>query len=150
MLDDVNPDRVIAVAERAYATGALTIAERVRMAQLLENFEKYERSYQLAKECVGSDEVDDPERRGNALGSAGRSALKLGKKEEAVQLLSEIPISQLRGHLGEIAIQQKLETGDAKAAFELAKIILASGLDARVIRVALEVSQKLGQRREFE
>jgi MinD-like ATPase involved in chromosome partitioning or flagellar assembly len=150
LLENLDAYRVMTIAEHAYQTGMLGIREKIRMADLMEDLGKHERSFELAKECINSGELEDAEMRGNALGIAARSAMRIGKKDEAAKLVSEIPISQLRGGLASIAVQQRLETGDAKAAFELAKIILARGLDSQIIKVAFELAQQLGQRKEFE
>lgn len=147
-LEMLDVYRVVAIIEHAF--GELKMTEKIRMADLLEDLGKYERSHQIVKECLGSGHIEDPETRLQAIGIAARTALKLGKRGEAVELVSEIPISQLRGGLAAIAIQQKQESGDTKGAFELAKLILARELDSDIINLAFDLSKQLGQRKEFE
>ena len=92
--------RLVTIAERAYSTGELSVEEKVRLADLLEDIEEHARSYQIANDCLESEEFDDPDVRSNAIGIAARTAMELGKKEEAAKLVAGIPVGRLRGGAG--------------------------------------------------
>jgi MinD-like ATPase involved in chromosome partitioning or flagellar assembly len=148
--EELDPDRLASIAERTYSLGDLSIGEKVRLADILEDMEKPAISYRIAKECLTSGAIDNPDLRRNAMEIAARTAIDLGKKDEAMQLVSEIPINVLRGPLATLAIEQKVEAGDKKGAFELAKIILSRRLSADTLEIAVRLAHDLGGRKELE
>lgn len=141
---------MVATAERAYATGELTVKERVRLADLLEDMDDHAKSFQIANECLEFEEFDDPEVRSNAMGIAARMAMRLGKSEEAAKLVAAIPVSRLRGGLASVAVQLKLDAGDKDGAFELAKDVLSREFIPGIIANAAELARQLGRQRELE
>jgi hypothetical protein len=142
--------QLVTIAERAYATGELSVEEKVRLADLLEDMEEYARSFQIANDCLESEEFDDPDVRSNAIGIAARTAMKLGKQEEAAKLVVGIPVGRLRGGLANVAIQLKVDAGDKDEAFELSKAILSSGFAPGIIGTAAELAQELHRQNELE
>lgn len=148
--ESTDPRHLIAIAERTYASGELSIEERIRLADVLEDIGEHARSFQIAKACLESKEPDDPEVRSTVMGIAARTAMKLGKKEEAAELVSGIPVNRLRSGLGSVAVQLKLESGDKEAAFEIAKAVLSRDFVPGLIGTAAGLAHELGRRRELE
>jgi hypothetical protein len=146
----VDVPQLVTIAERAYSTGQLAVEEKVRLADLLEDMEEYAKSYQVAKECLECEEFDDPDVRSNAIGIAARTAMKLGKNEDAAELVAAIPVSRLRGGLANVAIQLKIQADDKDGAFELAKEVLSRDLVPGVVGNAAELAQELGRKAELE
>lgn len=146
----VDVAHLVTIAERAYSTGELTVEEKVRLADLLEDMEEHAKSFQVAKECLESEEFDDSDVRTHAMGIAARTAMKLGKNEDAAKLVAAIPASRLRGGLASVAIQLKLEANDKDGAFELAKEVLSRDLVPGIIGSAAELAQELGRQTELE
>jgi len=150
LLEKTNPKRLLSIAERAYATGQLTIPQTVRLADMLEDVHEYAKSFEIAMECLKEKKIDDPDLGMNTTGIAARTALRIGKKEEAAQLVANIPLSLLRGSLATLAIQLRIDKGEKKEAFEIAKTILARELQPQVIEIAAVLSKELGQWRDLE
>ena len=141
---------LLTTAERAYATGELSVEEKVRLADLLEDIEEHAKSFQIANECLESEEFDDPDVRSNAMGIAARTAMKLGKKEEAAKLVAGIPLGKLRGGLANVAVQLKVDAGDKVEAFELSKAILSHGFAPGIIGTAAALALELHRQNELE
>ncbi len=120
------------------------------MADILEDIEDNEKSFEIARRCLDSGEIDDEDLRINAMTIAARTAMKLGKKEAATKLVLEMPVSQLKGGLGKMAVQLKIELGDKEGAFELAKTLLSTELDGQIIETANSLAQELGRRKEVQ
>jgi MinD-like ATPase involved in chromosome partitioning or flagellar assembly len=146
----IDVRQLVSTAERAYATGELTVEEKVRLANLLEDMDDHAKSFQVANDCLESEEFDDPEVRSNAMGIAARTAVKLGRSEEAAKLVAAMPVSRLRGGLASVAIQLKLEASDKEGAFELAKEVLSRNFAPGIIGTAAELARQLGKQRELE
>jgi MinD-like ATPase involved in chromosome partitioning or flagellar assembly len=150
--ESVDARRMVSISERAYATGQLSVKEKVSLANMLEDLGENEKSYQIAKKSIGSAEMidEEPELHLEAMGIAARTAMKLGNKEEAANLVSKLPITRLGGGLGNLAIQLKIEAGDKEGAFEIAKAILSRKLYDPVIKSAIKLAEELGRRQELE
>lgn len=146
----VDVPHLVSIAERAYSTGQLTVVEKVRLADLLEDLDEHARSFEIANACLESEEFDDPDVRSNATAIAARTAMKLGRNEDAAKLVAAIPPSRLRGELASVAIQLKLEAGDKQAAFELAKEVFSRDLAPGVIGIAAGLAQELGRQSDLE
>jgi len=84
------------------------------------------------------------------MGIAARTAMKLGKSEEAAMLVAAIPVSRLRSGLANVALQLKLEADDKDGAFELAREVLSRDLVPGIIGTAAELARELGRQRELE
>lgn len=147
--ETVDVRRLVTTAERAYATGELSVEEKVRLADLLEDMEEHAKSFQIANDCLESEEFDDPDVRSNAMGIAARTAMKLGKKEEAAKLVAGIPLGRLRGGLANIAVQLKVDAGDKDDAFELSKAILSREFTPGIVGMAAELAQELHRQNEL-
>lgn len=150
LLEAADFHRLLHIAERAYRAGELSVGERIRLADLLEDVGENVRSFQIAKETLENDDVEEPEQRLNALCIAARTALEIGKIEEATSFVSQIPPSGLRGRLALFAIQLKIEAGDLESAFELAKLVFSRSFSPGLIDTAVELADKLGRRKELE
>jgi MinD-like ATPase involved in chromosome partitioning or flagellar assembly len=143
--------RLVTIAESAYKMGKLSIPERIRLADILEDIEENAKSFGVAMECLKSDEITNTDVRIQVTGIAARTALKLGKKEDAAKLISVIPASRLGGGaLGNAAIQLKLEGGDKEGAFQIAKVILSRDFVPGMIPTALQLAQGLGRQNEVQ
>ncbi len=142
--------QLVSIARRAYYTGKLSLREKIQLADLLEDIEDYGKSYDVAKECLESAESTDADLRTKALGIAARTAIKLGRTEEASKLVAGIPVSRLGGELGHVAIRLKLEGGDKEGAFEIAKAVLSKHIISGVLEIAVQLAQDLGRRNELE
>lgn len=148
--EGISPIRLASIAERAYESGQLSTAEAIRLADLMEDIGEHAKSFQIVSRCLSTDEIEPAELRGNAMGIAVRTAMKIGKREEAAKFIANIPPSRLRGSLASVAIQLKVEEGDKEGAFELAKLMLSRDLRPGIIGEAAKLSQELGRRNEFE
>jgi len=146
-VDGMDLQRLLSIAQRVYRRGELTVGERIRLADILEDMTQHELAYEVVKSCL---DVDDPDMRFTAMGIAARTAMKLGRTEEASSLVSGIPTSRLRGQLASVAIQLKNAGGDKTGALELAKAILSRDVSPSIVEIALELSQELGRVREVE
>jgi MinD-like ATPase involved in chromosome partitioning or flagellar assembly len=143
--------RLIFIAECADKTSKLSIQERIRLANKLEDMSDYAKSFRIAMECLKSDELGNEEAQIEAKGIAARTALKLGKKDEVTKLITSIPPSRLGGgSLGTFAIQLKLENGDKEGAFQIAKAILSRGFVPGMIPNFLQLAQELGRQSEVQ
>lgn len=150
LLEVADTRRLISVAEQAYANGQLSLREAIRLADILEDSEKHAQSFQIAFDCLKTGKIEDPDQRLTAMGIAARTALKLGKKEEAIQLVAEIPLNRLGGSLANLAIQMRLEKGNKSEAFEFAKGMLSRNLDPHIMETALELARELSREQELE
>ncbi|NQU19737.1 MAG: AAA family ATPase [Candidatus Nealsonbacteria bacterium] len=150
LFEKVDIRHLVAIAERAYATGDLLVEEKVRLADLLEDLKEHAKSFQIAKDCLEFDEFGDPDVRSTAMGIAARTAMKLGKKEEAAKLVASIPLGRLRGTLANVAVQLKVDAGDKDEAFELSKAILSRGFTPGIIGTAAELARELQRQNELE
>jgi MinD-like ATPase involved in chromosome partitioning or flagellar assembly len=150
LADSAEIHRLTSIAERAYGTGQLSVPEKIRLADLLEDMGEHARSFQIAKRSLDSAEIEDSELRLRAIGIAARTAMKIGKPEEAARLVADIPPSRLGGGLANVALQLRIDAGDKEGAFELAKTILARSLVPGVIEKAVGLSQELGRRSELD
>jgi hypothetical protein len=142
--------RLASIAECAYKTGKLSIQERVRLADLFEDIDDNVKSFEIAIECLKSEELGNADARIQAIGIAARTAMKLGKKDEAAKLVATIPVSRLSGGLGNVAIQLKLENGDKEGAFQIGKSILSRELIPGVMPTILQLSHDLGRQNEIQ
>ncbi len=149
-MEALDLERLLAIAERAYEGGALSVAEKVRLAACLEDANEHGKSFQMAKRVLDSGEIEDPELRLHAMEIAARTAMKTGNAVEATRLVSEIPIGRLRGGLAEVALRLKIEAGEKEAAFELAKMLLARSLNPAIIEKAVQLSVELNRRSEVD
>jgi len=150
LMEMLDAQRLVSILQHAYETGQLTITEKIKLADILEDLDKPEVSFVIVKKCLDTGEVDDPELRVKALGIAARTAMELGKKEEASQFVSELPVNSLRGGLAILAIQLKIDNDDKKGAYEVAKMILSRDLYPPVIETAVRLADELGRRKELE
>ncbi len=150
LLKAFDPKYLLSIARRAYGMGKLSVKEKVRLAGLLENIEDHASSYQIAKECLASTESIEADAQNTALAIAARTAMKLGKTEEAGKLVSGIPLARLGRALGHVAIQIKLQSGDREGAFEIAKAVLSKDFGPRTLETAVELANELGRRKELD
>ncbi|MGO8903139.1 MAG: KGGVGR-motif variant AAA ATPase [Isosphaeraceae bacterium] len=140
--------RLVSIAERAYKTGRLSIQERIRLADLLKDIDNWARSFEVAMECLKSEENTNAEARILATGIAARTAMKLGKKDEAAKLIAGIPPSRLGGGLASVAIQLKRESGDVEGAFQLGRAMLSRDLTPGLMPTILQLARELGRQSE--
>ncbi|HEV3297997.1 MAG TPA: hypothetical protein VG055_00045 [Planctomycetaceae bacterium] len=148
MADD---GRLISLALRAYQADKLSIHERIRLADLLESTEDYPRSYEVAIDCLASDELSNNEGRFVAMGIAARTAMKLGKKDEAAKLVAGIPPSRMISTgMANVAMQLRIESGDKEGAFQLGKVILAKDFVPTVVSTVVALAGELGHQGEFQ
>jgi hypothetical protein len=141
--------RLVSIAECVYRTGKLSIQDRVRLADLLEDIENWPKSFQVAMECL-KEELANAELRIAAAGIAARTAMKLGKKDEAAKLIAGIPATRLGPVLGQVAIQLKLESGEKEAAFQLGKAILSRDFMPNIMSVILPLARDLQRQSEVQ
>jgi MinD-like ATPase involved in chromosome partitioning or flagellar assembly len=142
--------RLVSIAECAYRMGKLSIQERIRLADLLEDVENWPRSFEVAMECLKCEEHANAELRITATGIAARTAMKLGKKDEAAKLIAGIPASRLSPGLGHVAIQLKLESGDKEAAFQLGKAVLSRDFVPSIMSTMLPLAHELQRQNEMQ
>ena len=142
--------RLVSIADSTYRNGKLTIQERVRLADILEDVENWPKSFEVAMKCLESEEITNADVRIAATGIAARTAMRLGKKEEATKLITGIPVSRLGGGLGQVAIQLKLESGEKEAAFQLAKAILSRDFVPGLMPTILQLGQELHRESEVQ
>ena len=142
--------RLVSIAESAYRMGKLSIQDRVRLADLLEDVENWPKSFEVAMECLKSEELANAELRIAATGIAARTAMKLGKKDEAAKLIAGIPPSRLGPGLGHVAIQLKLDSGDKEAAFQLGKAILSRDFVPGILSIILPLAHELQRQSEVQ
>lgn len=140
--------RLFSIAECAYKTGKLSIQESIRLADILEDMDEWTKSFDIAMECLKSEEIGNADDRIWATGVAARTAMKLGKKDEATKLIAGIPVSRLGSVLGNVAIQLKLESGDKEGAFKLAKVIISKDFVPGVMPTLLQLAHDLGRQSE--
>jgi hypothetical protein len=140
--------KLVSIAMSAYKTGRLSIHERVRLADILEDIDDYAASFEVAMECLKAEEIGNAEARIQATGIAARTALKLGKKDEAAKLIAGVPASRMGSELGRVAIQLKLESGDKEGAFQLGKAIISRDFAPGVMPFLLQLAQELGRQSE--
>ena len=145
-----DPKRLVSIAECAYKQGELSIPDRVRLADLLEDIGNWSKSFEVAMECLKSDDLANSDIRIVAAGIATRTAMKLGKKDEAAKLIAGIPASRLGSELGHVAIQLKLDSGDREAAFQLGKAILSRGFVPGILSTILPLAQELQRQSEVQ
>jgi hypothetical protein len=148
-MEGVDASRLVSIAQHVYRRGELAVNERIRLADVLEDMNQYEFSHEVIKSCLDV-EIEDADLRFAAVGIAARTAMKLGKTDEAASLISRIPASRLRGRLAHVAIQLKTACGDKEGAFELAKAVLSRDLNPSIVEQAIELSQELGRLPEVE
>jgi hypothetical protein len=146
----VDVRRLVSIAECAYKKGKLSIQDKVRLADLLEDIENWPKSFEVAMECLKSEEIANAEVRYAATGIAARTAMKLGKKDEATKLIAGIPASRLGPALGHVAIQLKLESGDKEAAFQLGKAILSRDFVPNIMSAILPLAHELQRQSEVQ
>ena len=148
-MEGVDMHRILSIAQQVYRRGELTVAERIGLADVLENMDQHDASHQIAMTCLEA-EIEDPELRFTAMSIAARTAMKIGKTDEAKNLLSGIPPSRLRGQLANRAIELRITGGDKEGAFELAKAVLLRNMDLNILELAVGLSQDLGRLPEIE
>jgi hypothetical protein len=141
---------LVRIAERAYGSGELTLTQKVRLSGLLDEMGDTAKSFRIATECLSAKDTVDEGVRESVLAIAARTAMKLGKKEEAESLIAGIPASRLMGELGLVAFRLKLDSGDRDGAFEIAKSILSRDFSIRVLEPAAELAAELGLKAELE
>jgi hypothetical protein len=142
--------RLIAIAERAYERGSLGLKQKVRLAATLEHSSNVSKSYEIACECLSSKNLTESDARNTVLGIAARTAMKLGKKEEAAKLIAGLPVSQLTSGLALVAIRLKLDAKERESAFEIAKAVLSSDYDSELLELAVRLATELGRKNEIE
>lgn len=145
-----DPKRLVRIAENAYRAGKLSPYQRFRLADTLEDVEDYAQSFELAMECLKVDDALSSEVRASLMGIAARTALKIGKKDEATELISRIPPNRLSAGLGRTAIQLKIDSGDKEAAFQLAKTLLMKEWGMGMMSTVLQLGRELGRQNEVD
>jgi hypothetical protein len=150
LMEVADVDRWISIAWSAWGTGQLSMKEKVKLAQKLEEMEGDLYANFIAKACLDSGAIDDSDLRIEAMEVAARTAMKLGNKDEAAKLLTDIPIGRLQGKPAALAIEFKIEAGGKKEAFELARTILKRNLDPWVVDIAIKLAHELGRVKEIE
>ncbi len=148
LADVVGSARLLSIAKRAYAIGVLPTPYAIRLADILENVEDYQGSFDVAMACLQL-EFPNPQLRINAASIAARTAVKLGRTEVVDELIRQIPVTRLTGSLAETAIRMKLETGGIEEAFEFAKIIVAQKTSAQAVSLASDLARSLGRNDDF-
>ena len=148
-IEGVDTHRLVSIAQCVYRRGELTVAERIRLADILEDMNQQELAHGIITSCLETG-IEDPEMRITAMGIAARTAMKLGKTDTAAGLISQIPASRLQGGLALVAIQLKVAGGDKEGAFELAKAVLSRDVNLSVVEQAIGLSHDLGRLPEVE
>lgn len=142
--------RFVAIAKRVFDYGHLGTNECVRLADVLEDFGDHAKSYEIAMSCLAKNQFADREAQYAAQAIAARSAMKLGKKSEAAELVAKIPVSRLKGSLATTALQIRMEAGEKEQAFEIAKLVLVHDITSVVLKSAVALANELNKREEFE
>jgi MinD-like ATPase involved in chromosome partitioning or flagellar assembly len=142
--------RLVSICEHAYANHRLSTADAIQLADILEDINEHEKSFQIAWDVLKTGKFENPELRGNAMAIAARTAMRIGKKEEAVKLLPSLPVSMLRGSLARLAVQTRIEKGEKKEALELARTLLSRDLDRGIIDIAVELAMEQGRIEEIK
>jgi len=142
--------RLLSICKRAHSKGQLSIVEEIRLADALEDDDDHETSFAIAMECLSSEEINNSKLRLEAMAIAARTAMRIGKVEEAQELVSKIPPSRLTGSLANIAIRLKAENSGKEEAFEFAKLLIAQDNSPPVLSAVAELAQELGKTKEFQ
>ena len=140
--------RLAVIAKRAYSMGTLSIEEKVRLADVLEDMDDFESSFEIAKHSLDSDELEG-EQRQVAMAIAARTAIRLNKNEVAAQIVADIPVNKLTGSLASISVQLKSAAGDKSEAFEIAKSVLTKTFTTSMLHLAAPLADELGRREEL-
>jgi MinD-like ATPase involved in chromosome partitioning or flagellar assembly len=142
--------RLIPIAMHAYKDGVLSIEEKVRLSDHLEDTNYFAESYSISMECINSGEIASPELQNRVTGIAARTAMRLKKYDEAAKLIDGIPTSRLGIGLGNVAVQLKLAAGDKKAAFDVAKVVLSKDFHPAILEAAIGIARDLDKVKELE
>jgi hypothetical protein len=141
--------RLISICEQANANHRLSPADAIKLADILEDMNEHGKCCAIALEVLNTGKVETPELRGKAVSIAARSAMRIGKKEEAAKLLPSLPVGMLHGPLARLALQLRIEKGEKKEALEVARTLLSRDLDCGVIDIAVELAKEQGRIEEI-
>lgn len=122
----------------------LSHEQGVKLSSILEGFEQFDRSFQIAKSFLQQEELD-PKLRSDAIQLAARSALSVGKTGEAAKFVAMLPPRALNGRLAKFALDIRIEKGDKESAFEFAKSILIRGANHEVLETAILLARETDQ-----
>jgi len=143
-------ERLMSIAKQAHEKKLLSIGDAIRLADMLEDLDEDAIAFEIAMQCLDSEEIEDPKSRLMALEIATRTAYATGRKDVATELISSVPPSRLSGTLASITVNLKAESESPNDAFELAKMMLSREPDYILLGTAMELAQKLGRQSDLE
>lgn len=145
--DDIR--NAVRVLEPLWQRKELSPKEAVRYADLLEDVGHDSKSFGVAL-FVYKDERLDADTRIQARSIAARTALKLGQRDVAVELIPDIPQEQLSGSLVPLAMEIRQGVGDLQGAFEIAKQALRRDIREEILEPAVLLARQLNRIEELE
>jgi len=137
-------DRLLAISERAFRMDVLSLEQAVRLADIFEDFEQLDKSFEIAKSVLTHEELD-PKLQSTAIQIAARSALATGKNSEAAKLVGMLPARALGGRLARFALDLRIEKGDKESAFEFAKNLLIRNGSGEILATAIQLARETDQ-----
>jgi MinD-like ATPase involved in chromosome partitioning or flagellar assembly/tetratricopeptide (TPR) repeat protein len=139
--------QAVRAIEPLWSRQELTPAEALIYADLLEDAKQYVRSFEISS-LLMSNEILPVSERTRAQAIAARTALYLGRREVARQLMEGIPPDKLGPTLGREALKVHEENGDLERAFSLAKVLV--DLDPGFVEHLVDLGRKLNRMNEVD
>ncbi|MEQ1903511.1 MAG: ParA family protein [Pirellulaceae bacterium] len=139
-----DTERLLSISERAFQMGLLSHEQCVQLADVFEDLDQHEKSFEISTAFLNKDEVD-PQLRSIAIQIAARSALAIGKNAEAQRFVGMLSPRALGGRLAKFALETRIEKGDKESAFEFAKNILIRDANYEVLETAIELARETDQ-----
>ena len=146
----LDSERLISVAVQAYELGNLSVAEQLKLAEVLKLQRDPKTSFAIARKLLEEDSPIDPKLRFKTLEVAASCALASGDFGSASKYVEMIPVSRLRGELAGLAIRLKESETGIEDAFEFGKMLVAKDPSTQVVSETADVAIKLGRMEEFE
>lgn len=129
--------------------GKLNARDSTIYANLLEDLEQYSNSFEIAFSICEDMQVKN-EIRNRARAIAARTALKLGRRNEAISLVESLPLEQIDNSLALLVLELRKSSGDLDGAFETAKVVLSQDLNLPLLKEAVSLANQLGRSVELE
>ncbi len=141
-------ERLLTISEEAFDKQLLNTEQSVALADTLEDFDRHDKSYEVAKSCLDCSDTD-PKSRLQAMQIAARGALQRGLVKEARKLVESLPSRAIGGSLAKFALDVRLENGDQEEALDFARSILTNETNGPVLKTAIEISRNLNQMKQM-
>ncbi|WP_372723892.1 KGGVGR-motif variant AAA ATPase [Novipirellula sp.] len=141
-------ERLMTISEEAFDRQLLESEQWVALADTLEDFDRHEKSFEVAKSALECADLD-PKLRLQATQIAARCALQLGLVKEARKLVELLPSRAVGGVLAKFALDIRLENGDQEEALDFARSILTKEANWPVLKTAIDLSRHLNQMKQM-